>query len=133
MGEEGMKRRIHHSAAGEMCGNLVVSGQWSAQLGSRESLPRAFLAKDAIGSLRITPVIQLDDHTTAVAVRRLVRRWILQFYKVVFVRPIPDIDFRFKRFAAFLAGSPVACVLLAMMERTERVATVVPVATVPRV
>lgn len=76
---------------------------------------------------------QLDHHAAAVTKCRRKVRGILEHLEVIFVRAIPNVEFRLERFAADLAVLPVPLVPVLIVKRANRVAVVVACATVPRV
>ncbi|MEP7200706.1 MAG: hypothetical protein ABI874_12870, partial [Chloroflexota bacterium] len=64
--------------------------------------------------------------------RRLERGWVFQRFKVVLVRAVPDVHFRWKIFAAFGAVLPPACMAFGVMMTSESVMVVVAMAVSPR-
>jgi hypothetical protein len=76
---------------------------------------------------------ELDDDPAFRALGWLERRGIRQFFKIVFIGSIPHIHLGFKRVAASLTILPASRVPLVMVVGTERISTVVSVATVTRV
>jgi len=73
---------------------------------------------------------ETDDPSTATAFRWLVGRRIWQLREVVVVRPVIDIEFRFKSLTAGRAILPGAGMALGVVKTAQGVSTVVPGATV---
>ena len=64
----------------------------------------------------ISALSQGDDPATAAALRRLVRRRILQLREIEFVRAVVNVEFRLELFAADRAIRPLSGMLFGMVK-----------------
>lgn len=95
---------------------------------------RARLAEVLLPLGRVTALAQHDDLLTAGTVSRLIGRWVLELLEVVCIGPVPDVHLCFcDLVSASRTLSPAAGVFFGVVEPTERVAAMVPGATIGRI